>query len=124
MSALSKILRGVEGDGLMFWCPGCDGAHVVRHGEGPRPRWKWNGNAEKPTFSPSILVSGTELTEKGRADLDAWRAAGCPKPAPESFETVPTVCHSFVTDGRIQFLSDCTHHLAGQTVDLPEWGDA
>jgi hypothetical protein len=30
------------------------------------------------------------------------------------------VCHSFVTDGRIQFLSDCTHELAGQTVDLPD----
>jgi hypothetical protein len=29
-------------------------------------------------------------------------------------------CHSFVTDGRIQFLSDSTHALAGQTVDLPE----
>ena len=31
-------------------------------------------------------------------------------------------CHSFVTDGRIQFLADCTHPLAGQTVDLPEVG--
>lgn len=25
------------------------------------------------------------------------------------------------TDGRIQFLNDCTHALAGQTVDLPDW---
>jgi hypothetical protein len=31
------------------------------------------------------------------------------------------VCHSFVTDGRIQFLTDCTHAFAGRTVDLPEW---
>ena len=31
------------------------------------------------------------------------------------------ICHSFVTDGRIQFLGDCTHKLAGQTVDLPDW---
>ncbi|MNJ76318.1 hypothetical protein D3C77_735750 [compost metagenome] len=31
------------------------------------------------------------------------------------------VCHSFVTDGRSQYLTDCTHALAGQTVDLPEW---
>jgi hypothetical protein len=29
----------------------------------------------------------------------------------------------FVTDGRIQFLGDCTHALAGQTVDLPDWED-
>ena len=28
--------------------------------------------------------------------------------------------HSYVTDGRIQYLSDCTHPLAGQTVDLPD----
>lgn len=32
----------------------------------------------------------------------------------------PSVCHSFVRDGRIQFLSDCTHKLANQTVDLPD----
>jgi len=31
------------------------------------------------------------------------------------------VCYSFVTAGRIQFLSDCTHILAGKTVDLPDW---
>lgn len=29
-------------------------------------------------------------------------------------------CHSFITDGKIQYLSDCFHELAGQTVDLPE----
>ena len=32
-----------------------------------------------------------------------------------------SVCHSFVTDGLIQFLGDCTHALAGQTVDMPPW---
>ncbi len=30
-------------------------------------------------------------------------------------------CHTFITDGRIQFLGDCSHKLAGQTVDLPAW---
>lgn len=29
-------------------------------------------------------------------------------------------CHSFVTDGKIQFLSDCSHAKAGMTIDLPE----
>jgi hypothetical protein len=29
-------------------------------------------------------------------------------------------CHSFVTNGKIQFLADCTHKLAGQTVELPD----
>ena len=30
---------------------------------------------------------------------------------------------AFVTDGRIQYLADSTHALAGQTVDLPEWSN-
>ncbi|WP_366931121.1 hypothetical protein [Microbacterium sp.] len=29
-------------------------------------------------------------------------------------------CHSFVRDGRIEYLTDCTHPLAGGQVDLPE----
>jgi hypothetical protein len=34
------------------------------------------------------------------------------------------VCHSFVRDGQIQFLGDCTHALKGQTVERPEWPHA
>lgn len=30
-------------------------------------------------------------------------------------------CHSFITEGRIQHLGDCTSGLAGQAVDLPDW---
>lgn len=102
MAQISRKLRSVVGNGLMFWCPGCDGAHRVQHGEGPGPRWGWNGDAERPTFTPSVLV---------RYDgADAGRD-GAP----------PAVCHSFITDGRIQFLGDCAHALAGQTVDLADW---
>ena len=62
----------------------------------------YNGDAEKPTFTPSVLVTynGSDAGKDG---------------AP------PSVCHSFVTDGRIQFLADCTHALAGQTVGLPDF---
>lgn len=121
MAQLSKILRNVEDSGLMFYCPGCKGMHMIKHGAGQGPRWQWNGNVDKPTFSPSILVRGTKMTEKGRADYNAWRDAGFPSLGHErQFDSMPTVCHSFVTDGRIQFLSDCTHELAGQTVDIPE----
>jgi hypothetical protein len=41
--------------------------------------------------------------------------------AGERLDIPDLVCHSFVTDGKIQFLSDCTHALAGQTVALPDW---
>lgn len=113
MSQLSKKLRNTSDNGLMFWCPGCDGAHKIQHGEGAGPRWGWNGNADKPTFTPSVLVSGTApLTQ---AQYENWCEN---KVLPEP---VPSVCHSFVTDGRIQFLSDCTHAMAGQTVDLADW---
>ena len=110
MSALSPILRSVEGGGLMFWCPGCDSAHMVRVGTGPGPRWGYNGDAERPTFTPSVMV-----TYNG---ADAGQDRGDGKSAP------PAVCHSFVTDGKIQFLSDCTHALAGRTVDIPDWNSA
>lgn len=32
----------------------------------------------------------------------------------------PYVCHCFVRNGMIEFLSDCTHALAGQTVPVPD----
>lgn len=102
MGALSKSLRSAEGGRLMFWCPGCNGAHQVGVGEGAGPRWGYNGNADAPTFTPSILVS-YDGPDAGRD--------GAP----------PAICHSFVTDGRIQFLGDCSHALAGRTVDLPPW---
>lgn len=42
--------------------------------------------------------------------------------APENKMMTPR-CHSFVRDGKIEFLSDSTHKLAGQTVDLPPLPD-
>ncbi len=75
-----------------FYCPGCKNAHIVRT-SGPRPCWEYNGNVDFPTFSPSIFVGpGTKFQ-----------------------------CHSFVKDGKIQFLGDCYHELKNQTVDIPEW---
>lgn len=102
MAQLSRLLRSAEGGRLLFRCPGCRSAHAVAVGEGLGPRWGWNGSAEAPTFTPSVKVSydGADAGQEG---------------AP------PAVCHSFVVDGRIQFLGDCTHSLAGQTVDLPAW---
>ncbi len=107
MSALSAILRDVEGGGLAFWCPGCDCAHMVQTGSGPGPRWGYNGNPERPTFTPSVLVTYNG-PDAGKVDDEGRRAP-------------PAVCHTFVTNGAIQFLGDCTHALAGQTVDLPAW---
>ncbi|MDP1925783.1 MAG: DUF6527 family protein [Thiobacillus sp.] len=119
MGKLSDVLRNGIDNGLLFWCPGCDMAHGVNHGSGTGPRWRWNGNVDKPTFSPSVLVTWTQWVPPA-TDPETLKKI-------DSGEIVqreePRVCHSFVTDGRIQFLGDCTHHLAGQTVDLPPFDD-
>jgi hypothetical protein len=124
MGQLSAVLRDSTDGGLMFWCPGCNVAHGIKHGVVNGPRWGWNGSADKPTFTPSILVKSSDFTPAGRTAYEAWCAAGDPVSDAQQFERAATICHSFVTDGRIQFLGDCTHALAGTTVDLPPWASA
>lgn len=98
MLKLSAVLVEFDGEPA-FWCPGCQYMHRVwvHHPEpGNGALWTWNGDAEKPTFRASILIPGSGKERDHR-------------------------CHSFVTEGRIQFLLDSTHSLSGQTVDLPPW---
>lgn len=105
-TSLSPVLAEGAPGNLAFHCPGCDYLHVLPTGPGTGARWGYNGNPAAPTFTPSVLV------RTGKAYLPS---------APEWEEgDPPLVCHSFVSNGRIQFLDDSTHHLAGQTVDLPE----
>lgn len=105
---LKGRLRVGKDGALMFHCPGCGEPHVVRTGTGPGPRWTFDGDYDRPTFAPSVLV------RTGRA-VD-------PSFVPEPGDP-PEICHSFVRAGRIEFLGDCTHHLAGQAVDLPRFED-
>lgn len=91
--------------GVHFLCPGCNDFHMVTTEGGP-PQWSWNGSLERPTFTPSVLVTYPANPDADE-DFKEWRSE--------------RRCHSFVMDGRIQFLGDCTHVLAGQTVDLPPW---
>jgi len=115
---MSKIKR--EGEcRLTFKCPGCMLWHTIQYNSPTGVNWEFNEDYDKPTISPSILVTGKELTDKGRSELASWQSAGYPK-IDSDFETSPTVCHSYITDGQIQFLSDCTHSLAGYIVGLPE----
>jgi len=80
-------------------CPGCDTWHSVYTvaNQYNKAIWGFDGNMDKPTFSPSLLVTWThgEEHEKRR-------------------------CHSFIRNGEWQFLSDCTHDLAGQTIPMVE----
>lgn len=51
--------------------------------------WTWNGDTEKPTVKPSVKTTNGTIT-----------------------------CHSWVNDGQVKYLSDSSHELAGQTLDL------
>lgn len=95
---------------VYFHCPGCKCGHGVwtekwikDHDTNGNPIygpiWSFNGNMDKPTFSPSILVT----IGHGEKPSD--------------------VCHSFVRDGMIEFLGDCTHELAGKAVEMEDIKD-
>jgi hypothetical protein len=95
------------GKHAMIYCPGCKGYHSLRIRMPSNPTqqeiddqkanrqglWTFNNDVEKPTFRASLLVG---------SNIPSMR------------------CHSFITDGNIQYLSDCYHQLKNQTVELPE----
>jgi hypothetical protein len=89
----------------LFFCPGCKFGHAIHdekfvkideNGNPERPAWTFNGNEEKPTFSPSYLCQ-----------------------APRGDKMIR--CHSYIKDGMIQFLADCSHELAGKTVPMEDY---
>ncbi len=79
--------------GWSIYCEACETEHMFDD------RWTFNGDIEKPTFRASMLSNG---------------GGGNPY--------LP-ICHSFVTDGKIEYLSDCTHKFAGKTLDLQDFID-
>ncbi len=86
-------------------CPGCESGHQV-FVVGPRPVWGWNGSMEAPTFTPSLLIR-YPANPDAIEEFKEWRTE--------------RRCHSFITDGKIMFLTDSTHALAGKTVEIPDW---
>ena len=71
--------------GCLILCPACNEFH------GLDERFTWNGDTEKPSFTPSLVVRDAKLK---------------------------TVCHSIITAGEIHYQPDCTHPFAGQTFVL------
>lgn len=95
MKVLFPVKQNTPNDiEFTFYCPGCEHHHGFKT-TGKEPRWTFNGNMEKPTVQPSIR---------------------CRVPGDEEFPE--EVCHFYITDGKIQYLTDCTHKLAGQTIDM------
>ena len=120
MGQISSKLRNwrneTNGDeGLIYWCQGCNATHSIKT-KGAAGAWGWNGDVDKPTFTPSVLCrTGHYVTGK-----PADQCEHCKDAAEDGHETFCGICHTFITDGRVQFLSDCTHQYAGQTLELPD----
>lgn len=111
MKRLSNVLRAAENGHMAFWCTGCDMPHQIFVGEGRQPCWTWNGSSDRPTFSPSVRVCWSEPSDNAAE-------------AGDESKDIKKQCHTFVTDGQIQYLDDCTHAMKGTTVPLaafPEW---
>jgi hypothetical protein len=124
MSAIGSKLDDFGDNQLAFNCPGCGEVHVVAVGPAangtPRPIWRFNGNGNAPTFTPSVLSRSGHYMDGDTKECWCTYETRFKRPSP--FKCV--TCHSFVTDGQIQFLGDCTHSLAGQTVPLPDWSES
>lgn len=78
---------------IFFYCPGCNEAHPYYVDQPPHPggpMWHFNGDAERPSFTPSLMVN-----------------RGC-----------KDQCHLYVTAGNIEYMADCHHVLANKTVPL------
>ena len=114
MDNMAKIKRYTQADGhyhneLAFFCPGCKCKHFLNDKLTTIPEltqrhiWVFNNNFERPTIQPSYLTRGYRLN-----------------PETEKYDIETDRCHSFITDGMIQFLSDCQHEMAGLTVELPD----
>lgn len=81
----------------MFYCPGCKHSHPYHVGDlsvhwPGRKGWTFNGDVNKPTFTPSLMCN------QGR----------------------PSQCHLYLTDGKIHYLGDCHHDLKGKVVEMEE----
>jgi len=92
---MPKVLKSSNNDGsysYLIICTACKRSHAFDD-----KIWTFNDDYEFPTFTPSMLSRHQK-----------------------SDDSEKVVCHSFVTDGKIQYLSDCTHKFAGQTLDLED----
>jgi len=81
-----QIRRTVHGIQYWFWCPACQEFHIYDES------WKFNGDMEKPSFSPSLRHPDSKKQK----------------------------CHLWIKDGIIEYFVDCNHALAGYKIPMSE----
>jgi len=103
------VFQNEEEGGYHFYCPGCEGPHTIA--TSGNVKWSVTNADTLPIVSPSIKVT-YPANPDAPEDFIEWRTE--------------RICHSYIgcngaKPGQIIFLNDCTHHLAGKVVDLPEY---
>lgn len=91
MNEVARIRSYNDVQYLVWYCVGCECSHMVPV-TGDK-KWGFNGDLVKPTLTPSVLCN-------------------------HMVHGVDGVCHLFMKNGVIEFLGDCTHKFANQTVPL------
>lgn len=89
-------LAKVEGDALVFWCPGCKDWHRLTG-----KKFLFTGGIERPTVSGTVLVITTS-------------------PPNDKIH----VCRFGLCEGRFLYLRESTHALAGKSVAMVDVADA
>lgn len=75
--------------------------------------WGFDGSLEKPTFNPSVKITGKKRVIVNGQWTGEWvrDAAG---------SAVDECCHYNLTAGQLHFHGDSTHGLKGTIVPLPD----
>lgn len=97
----------VRNNNLIYHCHHC-GLHSipVLIGRKEDKSWEWNGDHEKPTVKPSV--------NHFYPDSHYEQHPNCPKYR----------CHYFISNGNIEYCSDCTHEHAGKVMALIPFTEA
>lgn len=111
---MAKAAAYHDGSGWLVLCPACKTGHKF-----VAQRWDFNGDLQRPTFTPSMLVQSGHYVNGFIPGDACWCSYYAERPG-ETAEFKCVRCHSFVRDGKIEFLADCSHEMAGQTVELPD----
>lgn len=97
--------------GYSFWCPACNYHHIyyVERAHSNGSIWTFNGDFKNPSFTPSLLI---------RTGIHAdpnWEGPGDDIPRSEWIKPGwSDICHLYVTNGVINYCSDCTHEYNGK----------
>lgn len=109
MGMAGRFLRRIQ-NGYAHWCPGCEEMHTIAV-DAPNSngaRWRFDGNLEAPSFSPSVNIAWGRLVDPSFVDEEPGDTGRC---------------HYFIRNGQIKFCGDTTHALRGKIVALPELPD-